>query len=67
MPVSHIMGLKGCDPEIMKIFNEKGNLDPSKFAYVGLRSVQPIHEQRIKQLNLPNFSVEGFRANPEKI
>lgn len=25
MPVSHIMGLKGCDTEIMIFFNEKGN------------------------------------------
>lgn len=67
MPVSHIMGLKGCDPEIMKIFDGKGNLNPSKFTYVGLRWLQPVHELKIKELNLHNITVEDCRKNPEKI
>lgn len=67
MPVSHIMGLKGCDPEIMKFFSEKGNLKPSNFAHIGLRVLNQTQEQRIKDLNLRGFKPEEFRSNPEKL
>ena len=58
MPVSHIMGLKGCDTEILKFFNEKGNLKPSNFLHVVLRVLNEVQKQRIKELNLKNVSSE---------
>lgn len=64
MPVSHIMGLKGCDPEILKW---ERKFKPSNFFHVGLRVLNEIQTKRIKELNLQNISCEEFRTNPKKL
>lgn len=67
MPIPHIMGLKGCDENIMKILPANGNLKPSNHLYVGLHIIGDIETNRIKEFNLQKMSPEDFRSNPEKL
>lgn len=67
MPISHIMGLKGTDKDILNILPQKGNLKPQNLLYVGLRVIGDIETKRMNELKLQKLSPEEFRASPQKL
>lgn len=67
MPVSHILNLKGCDSEIMKMMPNNGNLKMKNHLYLGLRAYSETAGNRVKELNLEKLSPDEFRSNPEKL